>query len=154
MSLQMPGTPCLCSIVWIGWVQHAVEKSIWDLSLSHLVPILFPTLLSAEHRSTRVMLVSVIFSSASWKDKDNEHKLNYRNFHLNTVKNIFYCEWSQTQEQVAYKGYWVSMLGDAWNLIGSMQPALAEPASRRGVGPDHLQRSLSTTSVHWFCEPE
>lgn len=61
-----------------------------------------------------------LLSSALQKEKTNEHKLNYKKFHLNTVKNIFYCECSQALEQVVQRDCGIFMLEDIWNLIGSM----------------------------------
>lgn len=44
--------------------------------------------------------------------RDNRHKLKYRKFCLNIRKNVFYCAGGQTPEQVAWRGFGASVLGE------------------------------------------
>lgn len=46
------------------------------------------------------------------------HKLIYRKFHLNIIKNLFCCEDGQTLEHVAQRGCEVSTLGDIEDPTG------------------------------------
>jgi len=57
-------------------------------------------------------------------------------FHLNTT--LFSCESGQALEQLAQRGYGISISGDIQNLTGcrSGQSTLADPALRKGL--DHM----------------
>lgn len=118
------------------------EKSIWG---SLLPPE--PHLPSHPARCrTRAMLVRVTPMSAMPRERTktvNTNQVTASSIQTRQTP-FFYCECSQTLEEVVQRGCWVSVLGDAWNLSGSMQPELAEPDLRRGVGLDHLQRSFPT----------
>lgn len=70
---------------------------------------------------------------------------------------LFCCEDDQALEQVALRGCTVSILGGFQGYPKGIWPCFWATSSRwpclsRGVWPDDLQRSLSTSNILWFYE--
>lgn len=62
---------------------------------------------------------------------------------------FYHCKGDQALAQVSQRGCGVSLVGDAKKLSGHVprQPVLGGPCLSSGVGPDDVQRSLSTSAI-------
>lgn len=87
--------------------------------------------------------------------RGNGHKVRYKPFHLNIRKPVlwgFYCkaiwDWSRSPREVMSLYSWRH-----WNSpeYGPDQAVLVESALKTAFGLDHLQRTLLTLTIVWFC---
>lgn len=148
ISLQMAGTPCWCCID--GWDLHSkLWRSPSRFCPSLLIPGCLPTLPNAELGQDWLVL-----------HRSQPHK-NIKTMSINWITGSY----SQTQE----KTYFAMSTDKPWNMAcqGAVEPPhleILEPCwlyavgvgclLGRAAGPDHVQRLLLTTLMHWFHEPK
>jgi len=83
------------------------------------------------------------------RTRGNGHKLKYRKFHLNMRKNFFALRVTKPCHRLLREVVDSAISGDIQDPPGQgpVQPAVANPASARGVGLDDTQRSLPTPNI-------